>query len=86
MSKKGFYEVLVFVSEKGSVGYADILKYCLEGKIVQSRGTVPTILNGLTDLGLLERTVSTERPVRTRYSLTEKGKRILELLNKIAMA
>lgn len=41
MSKKGFYETLEFVCEKGSVHYAEILKYDLENRIVQSRGNPP---------------------------------------------
>lgn len=83
ISKKGFYDVLVFVEEKGTVGYSDILKYCLNSKIVESRGTVPKIVNGLSDLGLIERIVSAKRPVRTSYVITPKGRSMLESLRKI---
>lgn len=83
MSKKGFYDVPVFVEENGRVGYSDILKHCLGEKVVESRGTVPKIVNGLSDLGLIERSVSTKRPVRTSYAMTPKGKSVLEGLGKI---
>lgn len=83
ISKKGFYDVLVFVEEKGTVGYSDILKHCLNEKIVESRGTVPKIVNGLSDLGLMESTVSVKRPVRTIYTITQNGKDILTSLRKI---
>lgn len=82
-SKKGFYDVLVFVEGKGTVGYSDILKHCLREKVVESRGTVPKIVNGLSDLGLVERSVSARRPVRTSYAVTPKGKSVLENLRKI---
>jgi len=83
MSKKGFYDVLAFVEEKGTVGYSDILKYCLNSKIVESRGTVPKIVNGLDDLGLVERAVNAKRPVRTTYTVTPRGKDTLTNFRRI---
>jgi DNA-binding HxlR family transcriptional regulator len=83
MSKKGFYDVLNFVEEEGMVSYSDILKHCLSSKVVESRGTVPKIVDGLSDFGLIEKKVSPARPVRTSYSITQKGRDVLSNLKRI---
>jgi DNA-binding HxlR family transcriptional regulator len=83
MSKKGFYETLEFVSEKGSVHYGEILKYDLENHIVQSRATVTLIVRGLSNMKILKRTVMDTRPIRTIYQPTEKGLKLLKHLKEI---
>ena len=83
MSKKGFYETLIFICEKGSVHYADILDYNLSNRIVQSRATVTLTIRGLTRLELIKRTVIDSRPVRTIYQPTEKGQKLLQHLHAI---
>ncbi|MHB8565522.1 MAG: winged helix-turn-helix transcriptional regulator [Nitrososphaerales archaeon] len=83
MSKKGFYPIFSFVSEKGEVRYNEVLKYALSNKIVESRATVTIVLNTLTDYHVLERSVSGNRPVRTTYRLNKKGKLILHHLKEI---
>jgi len=83
MSKKGFYETLEFVCEKGSVHYADILDYDLKKGIVQSRATVTLIVRGLSRLDLIRRTVMDSRPIRTVYQPTEKGLKLLRHLQAI---
>lgn len=80
MSKKGFYETLEFVCEKGSVHYAEILKHDLENRVVQSRATVTLIVRGLSMMGLIKRTVMDSRPIRTLYQPTEKGLKLLRHL------
>ena len=80
MSKKGFYETLEFVCEKGSVHYAEILKHNLENHIVQSRATVTLIVRGLSKMGLIKRMVMDSRPIRTIYQPTEKGLKLLRHL------
>lgn len=80
MSKKGFYQTLEFIYEKGSVHYAEILKYDLENRIVQSRATVTLIVRGLSKMNLIKRTVIDSRPIRTLYQPTEKGLKILRHL------
>lgn len=80
LSKKGFYEVLEHIDETGSMHYNDVLRYAFEHKLVKSRASITIILNGLTDLGLLERTVENTRPMRTTYNVTKKGKAILNYL------
>lgn len=83
MSKKGFYPILLFISEKGEVHYNDVLRHALSNKIVDSRSTVTVVLNALTDFELLDRTVSSQRPIRTTYRLNKKGKNILQYLKQI---
>ncbi len=83
MSKKGFLPILKYVSEKGDVHYNDVLKYALTNKIVQSRATVTIVLNALTDFGLVDRIISSTRPVRTTYRLNKKGRIILQYLQQI---
>lgn len=58
--------------------YNDVLRYLLENRIISSRASVTIILNGLTDLGLLERNVSQDRPIRTTYKVSKKGNIVLK--------
>lgn len=83
MSKKGFYETLIFICEKGSIHYCDILDYNLSNRIVQSRATVTLIIRSLTRLGLIKRIVVDSRPIRTIYQPTKKGQELLKHLNAI---
>lgn len=83
MSKRGFHEVLSYVDDAGSTHYNDVLRYAMEKKLVESRASVTIILNTLTRMELLERTVLDARPIRTAYSSTKKGKAILRLLGEM---
>ena len=83
LSKKGFYDTLTHVRENPGVHYNDVLRYSLEKGIVGGRASITIILNGLTDLGLLERTVSQTRPIRTTYKITEKGNKVLKHLKEL---
>jgi hypothetical protein len=49
MSKKGFYDILLYVEEEGDVHYNDVLKHALLSKIVGSRSTVTVVPNALRD-------------------------------------
>lgn len=49
--------------------------------IVDSRESITIILNGLTELDLLEREVS--RPIRTTYKVSKKGKIVLKHLKDL---
>ncbi|MCW4019129.1 MAG: winged helix-turn-helix transcriptional regulator [Candidatus Bathyarchaeota archaeon] len=80
MSKKGYYETLCFICQKGSVHYAEILDYNLKTPIVESRATVTLIIRNLTTLGLIRRSIVDSRPIRTIYQPTEKGKKLLDHL------
>ena len=83
MSKKGFYDTLNYIIEHEDVHYNDVLKHCLEKKIVGSRASVTIILNGLTGLDLLQREVSQSRPIRTTYKVSKKGKTVLKHLKEL---
>lgn len=83
MSKKGFYNMLNYVGENENIHYNDVLRYCLEKEIVGSRASITIILNGLTDLELLERQVSQTRPIRTTYKVSKKGKIIIKHLKEL---
>ena len=83
MSKKGFYETLNHILDHENVHYNDVLRYCLEKGIVDSRASVTIILNGLTELDLLERKVSPTRPIRTTYKISKKGKTVLKHLKEL---
>ena len=64
--------------------YNDILRYAYANKYVKTRASITSLVNLLTNLGILERTAITDtRPMRTRYSLTKKGKTILQQLKQI---
>jgi len=83
MSKKGFYETLKFICEKGSVHYSDILDHDIKNRIVQSRATVTLIVRHLARLGLVKRSIVDSRPIRTVYQPTEKGVKLLRHLQAI---
>ena len=83
LSKKGFYDILRHVKENPGVRYNEVLRHSLEKEIVGGRASITIILNGLTDLGLLERTTSQTRPIRTTYKITEKGNKVLKHLKEL---
>ncbi len=83
MSKKGFYEILKYIDKQKSVQYNQVKKYAIENNIVDSNASITIILNGMTNVGLLVRTVKNERPVRTSYSLSDMGHQILKLLKDL---
>lgn len=83
MSKKGFYGILQYINEKGPLHYNDVLRHADENGLAKSRYQVTNVLNTLTDYGFLERKISSERPLRTTYSTTKKGKEALNLLSEL---
>jgi DNA-binding HxlR family transcriptional regulator len=83
MSKRGFYETLKFICERGSVHYSEILNHDLKERVVESRATVTLIVRELVRLGLIERQVIDSRPIRTVYKPTERGRRLLQHLQDI---
>jgi DNA-binding HxlR family transcriptional regulator len=83
MSKKGFHDILTRIEEVGNMHYNDVLRYAFDRKIVRSRASITIILNGLTSMELLERTVIDSRPVRTSYKVSRKGKNILHYIKEI---
>ncbi len=83
MSKKGFYEVFNYIHEKKSVHYNEVLRHALDKKIVDSRASITIILNGLTNLGLLDRTVTDTRPIRTSYQVSKTGHHVIRSLKEL---
>lgn len=83
MSKKGFYKTLKLICERGSIHYAEILRYDLDNDIVQSRATVTLIIRNLSKIGLIKRSVVDSRPIRTVYQPTEKGLKLFRHLQEI---
>ena len=83
LAKKGTYDVFLQIKDQGVMHYNDVLKYALDAHIIKSRASVTTILNDLTDYGLLERTVVHTRPARTQYSVNEMGSKMLKHLEEI---
>lgn len=83
MSKKGFLEVLEFARDNEGVHYNDVLRHTFDKKIVDSRTSVTIILNGLIDLGLLERNVTNTRPIRTTYKVSKKGQSVIKGLKDL---
>jgi len=83
MSKKGFYDISNYITKNENIHYNDVLKHCLEKQIVRSRASVTIILNGLTELEVLERKVSQTRPIRTTYNISKKGKTVMKHLKEL---
>ncbi len=83
LAKKGFYEILLYVSKEGTVHYSDVLQYVSKNKIVRSDATVTKGLNFLSDHGLVARKISQGRPIRTTYELTDKGKKFVSRLSEL---
>ncbi|BDQ31198.1 hypothetical protein NZNM25_02000 [Nitrosopumilus zosterae] len=83
LSKKGFLETLWHITEKKQVHYNELQKYLMKKNIVSSQASVTIILNGLTNLGLLDRIVVDGKPPRTSYSVNKLGKSVLTQLNNL---
>lgn len=83
MSKKGFYDTLEYVRDNEGVHYNEVLRHAFDKKLVDSRASVTIILNGLTDLGLLERNVTNTRPIRTTYTISKKGLSVIKSLKEM---
>lgn len=81
--KKGYYDVLLHVEKNPDIHYNDVLKWALEKKVVASRSALPPMLGDLTDLGLLDRTITDTRPIRTTYKVSKKGKDIIKSLDNL---
>ena len=83
LAKKGTHNIFLQIKDQGFMHYNDVLKYALDARIIKSRASVTTILNDLTDYGLLERTVVHTRPTRIQYSVNEMGSEMLKHLEEI---
>jgi len=83
MSKKGFYEIFHHIINNKDIHYNDVLKHCMQTGVVESRASVTIILNGLTELEIVNRTVSQARPIRTTYNVSKKGIKVMKYLKEL---
>ena len=83
MSKKGFHPILLYIKNHENMHYNEVLQYAIKNKVVSSRATITIILNELTGIGVLERTVSQNRPIRTTYKVSNKGQLVIKHMNEI---
>jgi len=72
-------EVIFYLDKVGKAGYYEIYKQ----NFVVSRQTFANLLKELEIRGIVNRKVIESRPPRVEYRLTERGKEIATLLNKI---
>ena len=70
-------KILLFLLEKGEVRYVDLTK------LITSRGTLSLNLKELSEEGLIRRRIVATKPIQAHYSLTDKGREIAALLEKI---
>jgi len=77
--RKGVIEVILFLNNVGKAGYYEIYKQ----NFVVSRQTFANLLKELEKEGIASRKVIEHRPPRVEYRLTEKGKKIAEMLETL---
>ena len=83
LATKGTLETLLHISKNENIGYNSIMQHMLSNKIVTSRASVNTTITKLTDMGLLERTITQNRPIRTGYRVSKNGYSMMEHLARI---
>lgn len=83
LATKGTYETLLYIGRNKDVGYNAILEYVTSNRIVASRASMHKTISGLTDIGLLERSITQDRPIRTGYRVSERGQRVMKYLSEI---
>ena len=76
---KGVVETLLYVSKVGKAGYYELYKQ----NFVVSRQTFSSMLKVLEEKGIIDRKIVEARPPRVEYSLTEKGKKVVEILRTL---
>ena len=70
-------KILLFLFEEGEVRYTELTN------LIKSRGTLSLNLKELDEEGLIQRRVVITKPIQSYYSLTDKGKEIAEILNRL---
>ena len=86
ISKQGFYEILIHMQSNPHIYYSEITKYAKAKKILKSEASVTILLNAFTANKILNRKVAKTRPLRTTYSVTAKGTKIIKLLKNLEKA
>ena len=59
------------------------MRYTDLNKLLRSRGTLSLNLREFEEEGLIQRRVVATKPIQSYYSLTEKGKKIAEMLRML---
>ncbi|KXB06745.1 hypothetical protein AKJ51_02995 [candidate division MSBL1 archaeon SCGC-AAA382A20] len=77
LAKKGAKEILYSLKEKEKMNFTELRD------LTGSPTTTSKRLDELTELGLLERDVQNDKFRSVHYSLTEKGFKIVNLVEKI---
>jgi DNA-binding HxlR family transcriptional regulator len=77
---KGVIETLFYVSKVGKAGYYELYKQ----NFVVSRQTFSSMLKMLEEKGIIDRRIVEARPPRVEYRLTEKGKKVVEVLRTLS--
>ena len=72
-------ETILYLNKVGKAGYYETYK---QGFVV-SRQTFANLLKTLEKKGLVNREVIQNRPPRTKYSLTQKGKELAKILKEL---
>ena len=83
MDWKEFFQIsdirlLLYLNENGDARYSDLLR-----NVVQTRSVLSTSLQDLRRRKLIVRTVETTTPIQSRYTLTDKGAKLVQLLASI---
>jgi DNA-binding HxlR family transcriptional regulator len=71
-------KVLLFIHQNKTARYYELLKI-----VVKSRSTLAASLRDLQSSGLIIRKVRDTHPLTTEYSLTDKGKKLVQKLLEI---
>jgi len=77
--RKGAVEVILFLASVEKARYSDIKKQ----EYVVGDKSLSRILKELQKRGLIQREALPTYPVSTTYSLTDKGKHVVKLLNEL---
>ena len=80
ISRKGFYEILKYVNEEEQRSYSKIQEYYTRLEITSNNTSIDVILNGLTNMGLLEKYAEDNKYLETTHMLSKTGKQVLSKL------
>ena len=86
LATKGTYETLLYIRNNEDVGYNSVLEYVTCNKIVASRASMHKTITKLMDIGLLERRITQDRPIRTGYRVSESGCNVIKHIDGILHA
>jgi DNA-binding HxlR family transcriptional regulator len=71
-------KILFYLHDNNEARYSELLR-----NVVQTRSVLSTSLQDLKKRGLIDRMVEPTTPVKTRYRLTDRGLKLVQLLAKV---